>query len=89
MLDRSVKHWQSIRRVEDFRPNIFMTLDRIHRADSISIAWILIADSVAASIIVLSMTGILLWTKLHGTRLAAVGLTLAAFAASVASYIAL
>jgi hypothetical protein len=84
-------YWEgsSFVRVEDFRPNIFMTLDRIHRADSINVAWILIADSVAASIIVLSLTGILLWTKLHGTRLAAVGLALAAFAISVGSYLAL
>jgi hypothetical protein len=84
-------YWEgnSFVRVEDFKPNIFMTLDRLHRADSINIAWILVTDSMAASIIVLAMTGLLLWTKLHGTRLAAVGLSLGAAIIAGASYLAL
>ncbi len=84
-------YWEGNRfvRVEDFKPNVFMTLDRLHRADSINVAWILVTDSVAASIIVLALTGILLWTKLHGTRLAAVGLSLGAFLVAGASYLAL
>jgi hypothetical protein len=82
-------YWQgnSHVRIQDFRPNIFMTLNRLHRADSIDVVWVLITDSIAASIIVLSLTGILLWTRLLGTRLLAVGLGLGAPAIAIVGYI--
>jgi hypothetical protein len=38
------------------------------------IGWVLLADTLAGGLIVLSLTGILLWTRLHGGRLAAAGL---------------
>ena len=40
------------------------------------IGWVLLADTLAGGLIVLSLTGILLWTHLHGGRLAAAGLAL-------------
>ena len=40
------------------------------------VAWILLADTIAGSFIILSLTGILLWTRLHGPRLLAAALGL-------------
>lgn len=82
-------YWQgnSHVRIQDFRPNIFMTLDRLHRADSIDVIWVLVADSIAASLIVLALTGILLWTRLLGGRLLAVGIGIAAPVIAIIGYI--
>lgn len=62
--------------VTRFDRNIFAILNRLHMASGMGIAWILLADSIAGSFIILSLTGILLWTRLHGRRLLAAGLAL-------------
>lgn len=54
--------------------SLFAFLTRLHKAEGASVGWILLADTLAGSIIVLALTGILLWTRLHGPRLAAAGL---------------
>ncbi len=59
-----------------FDRNAFAFLNRLHMASGMGAAWILLADSIAGSFIVLSLTGILLWTRLHGPRLLAAGLGL-------------
>ena len=43
-------------------------------ATGASAAWILLTDTLAGALIMLSITGLLLWTKLHGSRLLALGL---------------
>jgi hypothetical protein len=48
---------------------------------------VLVADSIAASLIVLSLTGILLWTRLLGRRLLAVAIALGAPAIAIIGYI--
>ena len=45
-------------------------------ASGMGVAWILLADTVAGSLIILALSGILLWTRLHGPRLLAAGLGL-------------
>jgi uncharacterized protein len=75
--------------VNDFRPNIWMTLNRLHRTDSVNAVWVLVTDTVAASIMVLSITGLLLWTKLHGRRLLALALGFGSFIIAGGSYLAL
>lgn len=54
--------------------NFLATLTRLHKATGASVAWILLTDTLAGALIVLSITGLLLWTKLHGPRLLALGL---------------
>lgn len=54
--------------------NFLATLTRLHKATGASAAWILLTDTLAGALIVLSITGLLLWTKLHGPRLLALGL---------------
>lgn len=64
-------HSVSIRRMD---PNFLARLNRLHMATGASAAWILLTDTLAGALIMLSLTGVLLWTRLHGPRLRAVGL---------------
>lgn len=52
--------------------NLWSTFIRIHKADGLSVAWILLADMFAGGYILLSLTGLLFWSRLHGSRLAGV-----------------
>ncbi len=72
----SAEYWvgNSYASVTQFDRNVFAFLNRLHMASGMSAAWILLADSIAGSLIILSITGILLWTRLHGPRLLAAGL---------------
>ena len=56
--------------------NFFAILTHLHKGSGLGIGWVLLADTLAGSLIVLSLTGTLLWTRLHGQRLAAAGLGL-------------
>jgi len=49
-------------------------LKRMHKAESGDVAWILVTDAFAGSLILLTLSGLLLWTRLAGPRLLAVGL---------------
>lgn len=61
----------SIKRME---ANLFAFLTRLHKSEGMSVGWVLLADTLAGGLIILASTGILLWTRLHGPRLAAAGL---------------
>ncbi len=50
------------------------TLKNMHKGVGLGIVWVLLLDSVAGALIVMSLTGFLLWTRLHGSRLLAGGL---------------
>lgn len=63
--------------------NIFALLTNLHKGSGMGIGWILLADTLAGSLIVLSLTGTLLWTGLHGRRIVAVGLVLACLSLGV------
>jgi len=56
--------------------NFWAFLIGLHMANGASVAWILLADSIAGSFVVLALSGVLLWTRLHGPRLLAAGLSL-------------
>lgn len=45
---------------------------RLHQSVGVNAFWVLFADTIAGSLILLSMTGLLLWTQLHTVRTAAV-----------------
>ena len=70
----SADYWvgNSYASVTRFDRNVFAFLNRLHMASGVGAAWILLADSIAGSLIILSLTGILLWTRLHGPRLLAI-----------------
>lgn len=69
--------------VQQLDPNVFAFLTRLHMATGANVAWILLADSIAGSIIVLALSGILLWTRMHGPKLAAAGLAAGALGLGV------
>lgn len=59
------------------------TLTRLHMSVGVSAFWILLADSIAGSLILLSITGLLLWTQLHTVRSIAVMTSVGALLAGV------
>lgn len=59
------------------------TLTRLHMSVGASVFWVLLSDTIASSLILLSLTGLLLWTKLHTVRLVTVMTSVTALAASI------
>ncbi|HEU4373797.1 MAG TPA: PepSY-associated TM helix domain-containing protein [Telluria sp.] len=49
--------------------NTFGVLTNMHKGAGMSVAWILLVDTLAGSIILLSLTGVLLWTLTNRQRL--------------------
>ena len=58
-------------------------LTRLHMSVGVSAFWVLLADTIAGSLILLSITGLLLWTQLHTVRTIAVMTSVGAIAAAV------
>ncbi|WP_109479003.1 PepSY-associated TM helix domain-containing protein [Paraburkholderia sp. C35] len=49
--------------------NSFMsTLNNLHKGTGLSVGWVLLIDTIAGSLILLSLTGVLLWTELNNRR---------------------
>ena len=57
-------------------------LTRLHMSVGVNAFWVLLADTIAGGLIVLSLTGLLLWTRLHPVRLSGVCVALGALAAA-------
>ena len=60
--------------VEHTERGLLSTWNRLHLASASGFGWILIVDAFSGAMIVLSVTGILLWSRLTGPRLLAIGL---------------
>lgn len=54
--------------------NLWGFLVNLHKGTGASVGWVLMADTIAGGMFVLSITGILLWTKMRGSRLVLVSL---------------
>ena len=52
----------------------FSTLNRLHRAANTGPVWVGIIDAFSGALVVFSVTGLLLWSRLTGPRLLAIGL---------------
>lgn len=59
------------------------TLARLHMSVGVSTFWVLLTDTIAGALILLSITGILLWTQLHTVRTIAVITTMGALCAAL------
>lgn len=57
-------------------------LTRLHMASGADVFWVLLSDTIAGGLIVLSITGLLLWTQLRKVRTLAVLTSLGALAAA-------
>lgn len=47
------------------------TLKNMHKGSGLPVAWVLLIDTIAGALITMALTGFLLWSRLHGTRLLA------------------
>lgn len=59
------------------------TLTRLHMSIGVSAFWVLLSDTIAGGLILLSITGLLLWTQLHTVRTAAVMTSIGALLAGL------
>lgn len=59
------------------------TLTRLHMSVGVSAFWVLLSDTIAGSLILLSITGLLLWTQLRVLHTAAVTTSIGALAAAI------
>jgi hypothetical protein len=55
----------SVRRIQ---PGLLATLQNLHRGNGVGAGWVLLADTLAGGMILLSITGVLLWTGLNRRR---------------------
>ncbi len=62
--------------VKEEAQNFWGTIKNLHKGSGASIAWILFIDTIAGALITMSLTGFLLWTRLHGSRLLGGGLVI-------------
>lgn len=59
-------------------------LTRLHMAIGVDAFWIILADTIAGSLILLSLTGLLLWSQLRSPRLLGLVVTLGALGSTLA-----
>ena len=59
------------------------TLARLHMAVGVNAFWVILSDTIGAALLVLSLSGLLLWTQLHTVRTLAVLISLAAAVAAL------
>lgn len=69
----NVEYWKgnayaTVRRQD---PNAWALLTRLHTGTGATVAWVLLVDTLAGGLMALALTGMLLWSRLHGTRLTA------------------
>nr|WP_240141485.1 PepSY-associated TM helix domain-containing protein [Nitrosomonas sp. HPC101] len=70
-------------RIEQKEANAWATLANFHKGTGMSNIWILLTDTLAGALLVLAITGTLLWSRLHGPRLMALGLAGTVFTVAV------
>lgn len=57
--------------------NLFAFITRLHKGVGMGAAWVLLTDTLALGLVFLSLSGLFMWTKLHGSRFTMLGLGLA------------
>lgn len=65
-------------RIEKFDATWIGTLTRLHMATGVDAFWVLLLDTIAASLMALALTGTLLWTQMRPRRLLTASLLLGA-----------
>ncbi len=50
------------------------TINRLHRGNGAQLGWTLLGDAFSGALIVLAISGVLLWSRMDGSRLIAIGL---------------
>ncbi len=57
--------------------NLAGLIKNLHKGAGLSWPWVLLLDSMAGALTAMALSGALLWSRLHGPRLAAIGIVLA------------
>jgi uncharacterized protein len=60
--------------VKRTRNSFLATLSNLHKGVGLGVGWVLLIDTIAGSLILLSLTGVLLWTELNKRRTVGVAL---------------
>ena len=58
-------------------------LKNLHKGSGLGVLWVLFLDTIAGALVAMSLTGFLLWTRLHGGRLLAGGIVTASLVLAV------
>jgi hypothetical protein len=84
-LSLTAEYWQGDMetRIEQKEANAWATLANFHKGSGMSNVWILLTDTLAFGLLVLAITGTLLWSRLHGPRLMAAALVGTVFTSAV------
>ena len=62
--------------VEKADANVVAALVRLHQAIGVNALWVLVADTIAGSLVLLAATGLVLWSRLQWRRLAGLAVSL-------------
>ena len=54
--------------------NFLGVIKNLHKGSGLSVAWVLLIDTIAGALVTMALTGFLLWSRMHGSRLLAGGL---------------
>lgn len=57
--------------VKQSTTNLLGFLKNLHKGSGVGVAWVLFIDTIAGALLTMSLTGFLLWSHLHGSRLLA------------------
>ena len=60
-------------------------LKNLHKGTGLGVAWVLLLDTIAGALVAMSLTGLLLWTRLHGSRLLAAAIAMGALTWAMAA----
>jgi len=63
--------------------NLFAMLNNLHKGAGVGVGWILLVDTLAGSIMLLSLTGVLIWAMLNRRRMIGAGIGLVSLAAAI------
>jgi hypothetical protein len=63
--------------------SFLQAMKRLHKGDGGQVGWILLSDAFAGAMVFLTLSGILLWTRLAGPKLLAAGLATGGLAAAL------
>ena len=70
----------SVKRTEN---SFLSTMSNLHKGVGLSVGWVLLIDTLAGSIILLSLTGVLLWTELNKRKTVGAVIVMASIVAMV------
>ena len=63
--------------------NLWGFIKNLHKGSGLGVAWVLFLDTIAGALIAMTITGFLLWSRLHGGRLVALGIIASSIAAAL------